>query len=435
MSNYDAKIIMLPKPEAHPNADRLQVFNIKGMSVITDKSYFEGDVVVYFCLESQINYVLLHHLNLFSNSARNKDQSVKGFFDNSGRVRAVKLRGVPSEGFVIKLKVFNDAILESLNIGGLAADIGYTFSSISNVEIVKKYEPPVKGEAGVYGGNKRKAKSSVIVPGHFALHCDTAPSHKADWLVPSIMVAITEKLHGCNCAVGKPLVKLELPWWKRVLNLIGAGFPTIGRAMIYASRNVIKNDIPSKEQQHYYKEDVWHEALAPHLEKEDVWPDGLTLYGEIVGVSRNGTAVQTLGGKVYDYKKLLGNRNIGFIAFRATYTREDGYVIQYSREQLEYYCRVLDIPVVPLHGYVTVPQDVNSWLKDLRAKFATGICNYCESGALREGIVLEYQYQVGDSLNPDLYWAAKLKSAEFLGKETTDLDAGISAEQNDEDKG
>ena len=263
----------------------------------------------------------------------------------------------------------------------------------------------------------------MIVPGQFALHYDTMPSHKADWLEAGMPVIITEKLHGSNCAVGKPLVYERLAWWKRALNMVGFKFkPTTTRKMIYSSKNVIKNDDPDKVNRHFYNEDIWAEALEPILQRQDEWHAGVTLYGEIVGVSKNGTPVQSTKGKAYDYSKLLDGRTIGFIAFRMTFTDVNGKVTEMFRSELESYCNGLNIPTVPIAECSNVSENVSEWLKEIRNKYAIGDCLYCNNKVLREGVVITYEHCPSDRFKPDTNKVCKLKSAEFLGMETEILD-------------
>ena len=105
-SNYLAQIVTLPKPEKHPNADKLQIARINGSQIIVGLDAKEGDAYILFPLEAAINKKFLSFTNSFSDPLLNADGKTKGFFNDKGRVRAVKLRGTPSEGYLCPLKNF-----------------------------------------------------------------------------------------------------------------------------------------------------------------------------------------------------------------------------------------------------------------------------------------------------------------------------------------
>ena len=102
-SNYLAKIVKIDNLHPIPGADRIQTTLVDYNSVIIGKDVQIGDVVVYFPVECQINSDLLSYLNLYSDSAQNRNTTQKGFFGKQGRVRCVSMiKGtVKSEGFII----------------------------------------------------------------------------------------------------------------------------------------------------------------------------------------------------------------------------------------------------------------------------------------------------------------------------------------------
>ena len=95
--NYLAKVVEITNIRKHENADRLQVAVIDFNDVITGLDTKVGDLVVYFPVESQINFEFLKHTNQFASQLLNEDTTIKGYFDKNGRVRAVKLRGERSK--------------------------------------------------------------------------------------------------------------------------------------------------------------------------------------------------------------------------------------------------------------------------------------------------------------------------------------------------
>lgn len=75
-SNYLAKVVKLGKPFPHPNADKLEGFNISGNTVWYSKDMLkENDIVIFFPIECQINPKILSRLNLFADKTLNSDTS------------------------------------------------------------------------------------------------------------------------------------------------------------------------------------------------------------------------------------------------------------------------------------------------------------------------------------------------------------------------
>jgi RNA ligase (TIGR02306 family) len=83
-----AKVVRMGKVEKHPNADRLKVGEIGGWKVIVGSNIEEGDVGVYFEIDS-----------ILPNEPWVKECSVK-----STMIKTIKLRGVLSQGLFLKLK-------------------------------------------------------------------------------------------------------------------------------------------------------------------------------------------------------------------------------------------------------------------------------------------------------------------------------------------
>ncbi len=63
--NYLARIVKLGEPRKHSNADKLLCHTVLFNNLITDLSYSEGELVVYFPLESQLNKEFVAYFNGF----------------------------------------------------------------------------------------------------------------------------------------------------------------------------------------------------------------------------------------------------------------------------------------------------------------------------------------------------------------------------------
>ncbi len=79
-ANYAAEIVKLENGRKHTNADRLKVFTINYQNIITDLSYNDGDIVVYFPIECSINKELISYIDGFIDKEMNADKTKQGFF-------------------------------------------------------------------------------------------------------------------------------------------------------------------------------------------------------------------------------------------------------------------------------------------------------------------------------------------------------------------
>src|SRR5574343_1162559 len=204
--NYLAKIVKLKGLKKHSNADRLQCVLIDFQNVITDLTAKEGDVYVYFPVECEINKDFLTFVNGFREKELNQDQTKVGFFEKNCRVRAMKLRGEKSMGFIVpvsQLEAFTRTAITEVNV---------EFDTINDVIICKKYV--VKSNQQGTKGNKEASKKygvSRLVEGQVNLHVDTANLRKnLHNINPFDNISISYKLHGTSFWVSNVLVKRKL---------------------------------------------------------------------------------------------------------------------------------------------------------------------------------------------------------------------------------
>lgn len=421
--NYCASVSMLTTIIPHSNADKLAIAVIQGNHVIIGKDMEIGAMGLFFPLECQLSPEYLSANNLYRDKTKNQDQTKAGFFEENGRIRAVKLRGEKSEGLFMPL--------ESLAFCATPAEIcslllGQDFDIINGHEICKKYTIPVK-ESHSDGQIKMKKsipKESKLVDGQFRLHIDTEKLNKnIHKIAPTDMISITAKFHGTSFVVGNVLAKKKVnPIAKVVYSILGES--PMEYQILYSSRNVIKNQyfIP-KAQNHFYGYDLWAdiaEALTP------VIPQGITLYGEAVGYTQGGGMIQ----KGYHYGTSPGKYDI--YIYRVTSTSADGKVVEFSWGQIKDFCRKNGLKAVVEYYYGPakdcyreVPVDDNwhtNFLNKLNSDVSFGmgdsLCKFNNDEVPSEGIVLKV-----DNLYEDSVY--KLKNFRFLAAETEALDKGI----------
>lgn len=416
--NYVAKLVKLEHSIEHPNADKLMGWLIDGNKVWTDKiNYKVGDLVAYFPLESCINLKVLADIGLFRDKTLNTDQTSTGYFENRGRVRAIKLRGQPSEGIIIKYETLEKVLHAPAEI----PTEGSYFDTWNTVLLCKKYTIPERGRSE---SNKYKAvKVSKIADKQFRLHYDTEQFKKyLDKFKPDDLVVITQKVHGTSAVFSNVLCQRKPKWYEKLLNSFGIPIDYHYYDYIYSSRRVIKNDDLNKNNNSYYSEDLWfwtNEEVKHCIEK------GITLYGEIVGQLLEGGWIQ----EGYSYGTLPGYNK--FLVYRITYTNPDGDVMEFNWQQIKNYCQKYALEHVDeyfygklstlysdISGVIWTNQDKDLWKEEvLKALIHKYLEKDLPEGVPDEGICIRNE-------STD-FIAYKLKSFKFLERETEALDKGV----------
>lgn len=436
--NYLAKIVALPEPRKHSNADKLLCWNIDFQNVITNLDYRAGDLVVYFPVESAINKDLIFFFNGFEDKTLNADPLQKGFFNKHGRVRAITLRQTEkSQGFILPIGVVEAWLMlqPGYTAPKLFSDdlIGLEFDSYGDIEICKKYVPKNSRTPGTPGlkSDRKKVRISRLVENQFRLHNDTDNLRRnADKIKPDDMIGIHYKKHGTSWVVGKVLTKKKLNWYEKLLVKFGVNIVTEEYGPVYSSRKVVKNEYETQESNHYYGYDLWADIKDQVIDKI---PNGYTLYGEYIGFDKNGKMIQ----KDFDYGC---KENEGKIyVYRITVTNTAGQVLELDDMQIKQFCEKAGLLYADTFIYygkaksyfdwpafygeamlseVNVSQWQERFVKALEEIHNEKDCYMCVNVVPEEGIIVRVQ----DAFD---YKAYKLKSGRFLEKETKDLDAGV----------
>lgn len=420
-SNYLARIVKLGPPRKHSNADKLLTHTILFNNIITDLSYKEGDLVVYFPLECQINKDFVSYFNGFQKKELNQDKEVRGFFDNNSRVRCCKLRGEGSAGFIIKLEVLL-AWLEGYDFNVCFKNekdiLDVDFDSYQDILICQKYVVPVKN-SGHNLAKQKVARESRIVEGQFHFHVDTKHLKKElNVLKPNDLITIGYKLHGTSAVFSNILVKKKLSLAARILKKLGLEIIDTKHDYVYSSRKVIKSEHVDKIHNSFYESDLW--ALINERIKDKIQP-GYSIYGEICGQLPSGKYIQNL----YDYG--CRENTCEFFVYRITFTDSLNHVIELTTPQIQRYCEKHQLNTVPIFYYGRAKNkypelDIeNHWhenfLNGLIKEYTEKKCYLCKNDVWAEGIVLSIE---GEQFN-----AFKLKSFNFAMAESIELDKGI----------
>ena len=313
--NYLCSICRIGETKPIENSDNLVSTVINGFNIVISKDFKEGDVVAYFPIETALSpkYLSVNNLYEFSEHLLNSNglevdelitkaneeedkeranellaeaKSKVGFFSKKGRVRIIRLRGCPSEGFIAgtdSLEKLDDRLVGT-NWEEL---VGTDFDTVGDELLCWKYivlvpQQNTKKESG-FEKKRRKAlkKFDRLIPDKFIFHYDTQLlEREVQNLHPEDKVVISCKLHGTSAIFSNVLCNRKLSKWEKVKKFFGFRVVTTEYANIYSSRSVIKNRYLNKAAQDFYGTDVWGVAdalFSPYLEK------GMTVYGEIVG--------------------------------------------------------------------------------------------------------------------------------------------------------
>lgn len=179
--NYLAKVVEIKDFFPHPNPEvtKLKICKVDGYNMIVGINEKEG-VYVYFPALSQINSNLLSYANLYRHGNLNSNPEKTGFFEDNGRVKAIKLKGMVSEGFLLPFEVLQNWLMDSVNkkIEDEESCINKEFDAVEHngkeIWINKKY---IIIEQRTYGSNEPKERANVkkydkLVEGQFRFHYD-----------------------------------------------------------------------------------------------------------------------------------------------------------------------------------------------------------------------------------------------------------------------
>ena len=438
--NYLAKVIDITNFLPHPNAERMKIAQVGGYKVCVGIDEPIGRYV-YFPVNSEINPNLLSYCNLYRHTEKNTNTEKAGFFNDNGRVTAIKLRGFPSEGFLLPFEQLENFIADTLNLklSDIENNTDFDIAVEGNKEfwICKKYIVVHQTAQGQPNSNKRQkkvARFNKVIDTQFHYHYDTVRVQNDKWAIaPDDIISVTEKVHGTSGISAYVLCK-EKP---SLINKIKGWFgnTNIKYDYLYSSRSVIKNATETTNPGGYYSCDIWAEAdkiIRPHLQK------GMTIYYEIVGFLPTGKYIQ----KNYDYgcippeagESFTHEKHFKVRVYRITMINVDGYIHEFSAKEVQEWCKANDLTPVTeyYYGYAkdlyNIPVDDN-WTDAFWDTMANDKNFYmernspsCSNKVPHEGLVIKKEDMRSRA------W--KLKCFAFLNGEQKELDAG---EENIED--
>ena len=335
MSSLIVEVCKVEAVEKHPNADRLDIIQVKGWNCIVGRDQYKvNNLVVFVPPDSIIPEDLINKYQL-------------EYLRNGGKVGTTKLRGCLSQGLILDVPEGNwkvgDNVAETLKI--------------------VKWEPPTASYQVAKTTSKKKLNPD------FDKYTNIENIKNYNYIFqPEDYVVITEKIHGANARYANlPIyidkrcslfTKLKL-WFKKRCGKT--------HEFIYGSHNVqITNN---SNQNSFYGNDVWGK-IADKYDLANIIPKDYIIYGEVYG-----KGIQDL---TYDLD------DIDLVIFDIKY--KDKYLPWY---EVHNFCKKNCLPLVP-------ELYVGSWKNVDLDEFTNGKSKLAPN-QIREGCVVKMYDESNDT--------------------------------------
>ena len=374
---YNAYITRLKNVHKHPNADRLQIGECFGNSIVVSLDYEDNQLGVYFPSDGQLSVEFADANNLL----RKKDENgnnIGGYMDPEKRnVTAIRLRGEKSDGLFLPLKS-----LESFGDITTLKE-GDRISVFNGHEICTKYIPRRNPRSTRSSDGNRTRKKKVDVAPLFKEHADTEQlAYNLSVFKAGDQIEITLKMHGTSQRTGYvPVFKgYKRTLWDKLFRKEGT--PIYDWGYVSGTRRTVLENYDGG----YYGSNEFREAHSKFFEGK-LWK-GEEIYYEVVGFTHTGTPIMaTADNKKLNDKEFVkqygpttvfsygcnpngcidgelvkfatdadGNKLKSFTwlpqsdiyVYRMTMTNEDGDVVEYTPDFMRYRCEQMGVKIVPV---------------------------------------------------------------------------------------
>lgn len=331
-----AAIVCRAKLRSHPTADRLQLCDCFGETVIVGLDTKDGDLGVFFPVDGQLSEEFAQANDL----VRRKDaegNNAGGFFEENRKVRAQKFRGVISTGFWVPIGYFE--YLGTIALADLLTKAeGYQFDALDLHEICRKYVTPATLRAATAAKKKKTGRHQTPT---FPMHDETQQfAYFVDHIRPGSLLVITTKAHGTSGRVGNVLDEVPVVGWRKKVNELlrrDVFKPKSEYKFLHGTRRVILSrvkDFSNDFHSHGFREEV-AQAFEGKLKT------GELVYFEVLGFEPDGkpimppadttkladkTFTKTYGATMqWSYGCAPGEHRI--LIYRIAYSMPDGTVI------------------------------------------------------------------------------------------------------------
>lgn len=411
---YRAYITKVKNVRPAENADRLNLCEAFGNTVVVDKNVNENDLYIYFPCDGQLSLEFCLNNNLLRKLPDGTPSS--GYMDPDKRnVTAIKLRGNKSDGLILPLNCvsYTGVLLNELTEG-------LAFTTLNGHEICKKYIPMRQNRQGnVSEGNRVRKKKAPVAP-LFIEHADTEQlAYNLNAFKPNDLVEITLKMHGTSQRTGYlPMLK---GYKKTLLDRIMRrdGTPIYEYGYVSGTRRTVLNDWEGG----FYGSNMFRKKHADFFEGK--LHKGEEVYYEVVGFTDEGMPIMSsasnrkLNDK--DFLKKYGETTTfsygcsctgyytygdgsydvlpksDFYVYRMTMTNEDGDVVEYTPDFMRYRCEQMGCKCVPMLWKGFIPEHpgatyddtitAGEWIKNIAEQYYDGPDPIGKTH-VREGVVI-----------------------------------------------
>lgn len=378
---YCGYVTRLKNVRKHSNADRLQLADCFGNTVIVSLDYQENQLGVYFPVDGQLSEEFCKVNDL----VRRKDENGNycgGYLDPEKRnIKAMKLRGEKSDGLFLPLtSLANFTTVSDLKEGD-------TITILNGVEICKKYIPKRK-VAGVWHGSSGKKVRANHAP-TFYEHVDTEQLayHLNDFKTGDV-VELTLKMHGTSARTGYLPIRKQKKrtLWQKLTRKPGTfyseyDYVTGTRRVVldanhdggFYSDNQFRIEMAKKFEGKLHKGEVVyyeivgfvneHTPIMSSVKNSKISDKAFTKqYGEETvfsyGCNPQGDWEETqysAAPDVLDFDKIIAPKCEVYV-YRMTQVNEDGDVVELSPDQVRYRCAQMGVKTVPVFEKFIIPE-------------------------------------------------------------------------------
>lgn len=411
---YRAYVTKVKNVRPAENADRLNLCEAFGNTVVVDKNVNENDLYIYFPCDGQLSLEFCLNNNLLRKLPDGTPSS--GYMDPDKRnVIAIKLRGNKSDGLVLPLNCvsYTGILLNELTEG-------FAFTTLNGHEICKKYIPMRQNRQGhASEGNHVRKKKAPVAP-LFIEHADTEQlAYNLNAFKPNDLIEITLKMHGTSQRTGYlPMLK---GYKKTLLDRIMRrdGTPIYEYGYVSGTRRTVLNDWEGG----FYGSNMFRKKHADFFEGK--LHKGEEVYYEVVGFTDEGMPIMASASNKKlndkDFLKKYGETTTfsygcsctgyysygdgsydelpksDFYVYRMTMTNEDGDVVEYTPDFMRYRCEQMGCKCVPMLWKGFIPEhpgatydntiSAGEWIKNIAEQYYDGPDPIGKTH-VREGVVI-----------------------------------------------
>lgn len=293
MSQFQCQVVNIAI-ESHPNADAIEIARVGDYLSIVKKGQFkDGDLAVYIPEQAILPQWLLEEMGFWD--SLNSKGKLSGSAGN--RVRAMKLRGVLSQGLLYPVKRYSETevLVDSAPVdGNYGSGIVRIGEDASECMGIVKYEPEVPSHMV---GRLIRGVHTHVTHNYDIENLKKMP----DLFDAGELVVITEKIHGTNIQIGVvPSDMKNSAYYEGRVFVTSKGQGAKGFILDH-------NDASNLYIQAAKQIGLLDSALSVFGTITDETDEPVLIFGEVFGKTAGGGAVQdltytgeTLGIRIFD---------------------------------------------------------------------------------------------------------------------------------------